>query len=274
MTADGDGDRAMPLGDHLDELRARMIRVLLLMVVMVVVCLVFQAQIKDLVELPLRRALTMVDPLTLRRVGLALEPGEALLKLMSLIEAPIQAFKLALLFAFAGAFPYLLYQLWSFIAPGLHRPERRVAFLMLPAAVLFFYAGAALGYRYGLPYLFKFLIEFNAIERAELELRQSYYHSLFTMMTLAFGLVMDLPWLILVLVKAKVMTPAQIAARRRMLLLIGILLAAVFTPPDPFSQLMLFGIMIVMFESGLLAARLVYRRDQRSMADQEADDAA
>lgn len=253
-------EQVMPLGDHLDELRGRLIRVIVVLVLAVVVGLVFQARLKGLVALPMRSAVAMTDPMTLERLGIDPDPARFRLVVLSLVESPIETFKIALLFALVICFPWLVYQIWGFVAPALHPRERRAALMTLPAAVLFFYLGIALGYVYGLPWFFRWLIEFTAMEDGiRFELRQSFYHSTFITMTLCFGLVMDLPWLVLALVRAGVVTPAGLAQHRRVAWLVGIVLAALFTPPDPISQLMMFLLMVTLWESGILAARLLHR---------------
>ncbi len=253
-------DQVMPLGDHLDELRGRLIRVILVLVVAVVAGLVFQVRLKGLVALPMQQAVAMTDPTTLEQLGIDPDPARFRLVVLSLVESPIETFKIALLFAVVVCFPWLVYQLWGFVAPALHPHERRAALMTLPAAVLFFYLGIALGFVYGLPWFFRWLIEFTALDDGiRFELRQSFYHSTFITMTLGFGLVMDLPWLVLALVRTGVVTPQALARQRRLAWLVAIIMAAVLTPPDPISQLMMFLLMVILWESGILAARLLGR---------------
>ena len=266
----GGSQPVMPLGDHLDELRGRLIRVIIVLVLAVLVGLVFQARLKGLVALPMRQAVAMTDPVTLELIGIDPDPARFRLVVLSLIESPIETFKIALLFAVVISFPWLLFQTWGFVAPALDPRERRAALMTLPAAVLFFYLGIALGYLYGLPWFFRWLIEFTAMDHGiRFELRQSFYHSTFITMTLCFGLVMDLPWLVLALVRAGVVTPATLARRRRLAWMVAIVLAAVLTPPDPISQLMMFLLMVTLWESGILAARLLHRSPVADPAPEE-----
>ena len=254
-----DFDRPMALGDHLEELRTRLIRVVVVLGLGVIIGMIFQVEIKWLFEQPLRRAVELSDPEAVKRIGLPTDPAAPIFKLFHMAESALNAVKVSFCMALAIAFPVLIHQAWGFITPGLKRNEKAVGFLFVPAAVLFFYAGILFGYFLGLPFLYKLLIEWTANENAILDLRQSYYLSFFFTMTFVFGLVMDIPWLIMVLVRMRVLTPAQIAGKRRYILLVGTVLAAVATPPDPISQLTLLALMVVLFEGGLAASRLLYK---------------
>ena len=265
-------DRPMVLGDHLEELRTRLIKVAAVVVLGVLLGFAFHPQLKALVEMPLRKAVSMVDSETIARLKIETDPNKALLKVQSLAEPAINAVKISFFAAIVIAFPILVYQIWQFVIPGLQRKERRAGFLLMPAAVVFFYGGVVFGFFIGLPYFYKWLMEFAAADLVEVDLRQSYYHSFFIMMTVCFGAVMDIPWLVMVLVRARVVTPAQLASKRKIIILVSAVLAAVLSPPDPFSQLMLGVMMICLFEIGLIASRILYReRTGLAVAEEEGE---
>lgn len=263
-------DSPMSLGDHLEELRDRLLKVVAVLFVGVVVGMIFQVELKIFIEQPLRRAIGLADPESVARIGLQTDPDKPIFRLDHLAESAINAVKVSFFAALTLAFPVLIYQLWAFVRPALKRNEASAGFLFVPLAVIFFYAGVVFGYTLGLPFLYKLLIEWTANENAILDLRQTYYLSFFVMMTLAFGFIMDIPWLVMVLVRMRVMTPDQIAAKRRMIVLIGAIVAAVATPPDPVSQLAMFGLVVVLFEGGLLASRFLYRAPEQ-VTDEMAD---
>lgn len=265
-----DHDQPMALGDHLEELRRRLLLVVLALGVVAIVAMAFQAQLKTVIERPLRAAIAMASDEAVARLRLSRDPDEPVMRLDSLIEGPINAIRLSIYVAITVAFPLLVYQIWAFVAPGLRREERRAGFLFLPAAVLFFYGGVVLGYAVGLPYLFRLLIQMASAEHAVLDLRQNFYLSFFGMMTLAFGLVMDIPWLLMVLVRTRVVTPDQVARARRFVVLIAAVVAALITPPDPVSQIVMLALILVLFECGLLASRLIHRRAE-AVTDAAAD---
>ena len=158
----------------------------------------------------------------------------------------------------------VLYHVWRFVAVGLKNRERRLGFLFIPAGVLFFYIGLVGGYFLGLPYFYAFLIEFMARDiTAVYQLRQSEYVDTFTLWTLACGLIMDIPWLVVVLVRVGMLTPAKIAAHRKLIVVGNLVLAAIITPTADLASLAaLFVPMQVLFEIGLLASRFVSRRTE------------
>lgn len=253
-------DRTMPLGDHLEELRWRLIRVLLTVGVVTALGLAFQPQLKLLIELPLRWALDIAGDEVARKLGLSTDREVSILKLFSLIEGPINGFKLAIFAGVTVAFPVLVQQLWGFVAPALTARERRAGLLLVPVAVASFYLGILLGYFFGLPWLYAMLLEWNAREAAIMDLRQSYYYDMFFLLTIGFGLMMDIPWLVVVLVRSGIVTTEQLIAHRKILLLVFAIGAAIVTPPDPFSQIMVISCTLILFELGLLLARLQRRR--------------
>ncbi|MDA3961111.1 MAG: twin-arginine translocase subunit TatC [Planctomycetota bacterium] len=265
-----DLDAPMALGDHLEELRRRLIVVIIALGLTVVLGMIFQVQLKALVEVPLRHAIALSSDEAIAKLQMTRDPEMPVLRLDSLAESPMNAVKLSFYLALALGFPVLIFQLWAFIAPGLRREERKAGFLFIPAAVLFFYGGVVFGFMLGLPFLFRLLIEWTANENAVLDLRQSYYFSFFGMMTLAFGFVMDIPWLVMVLVKTRVVTPDQVAGSRRFVVLISAVLAAVLTPPDPISQVVMLALMLILFEAGLLGSRMLYRRPEH-VTDENVD---
>jgi len=263
-------DLPMVLGDHLDELRRRLIWVVILVGAGMIVAFMFQAQLKELVQQPLLAAMAMADEEALEELGLL--GKDRLLTTLSLAESPINAMRLSMMAAITIAFPLLIYQLWAFVRPGLRNNERKAGFLLLPAAVLFFYGGVLFGFFIGLPYFYLWLIEWTANDpTARMDLRQSEYYSFFILLTIAFGFVMDIPWLILVLVRARVVTPEQLGRHRRAVVVGCAVLGALLSPPDPISQIALGGMMYLLFEGGVLASRVLYRQSLRRRAEAEAD---
>lgn len=250
----------MPLGDHLEELRRRLFIVLGVTILLAVGGSLMFRPLLALVEWPLRRGMALCDPQTLTRIGLPADlAGGRLLKGLSLGEAPFNIFKIAFLLALFVALPLALHQLWKFIAPGLYPRERKAIFFSLPAAVICFYVGALVGYLWGLPWFFAGLIGFNDLMGVMVDLRQTAYVDLFVVLVGCFGVVMCIPWIMLILVRARLITAATLAKRRRIILFCGVVVAAIITPPDPISQLVMFGIMVILFELGLLLCRWIGR---------------
>ncbi len=159
--------------------------------------------------------------------------------------------------ALALTIPFLVYQIWRFVSVGLLQNERQLAFLFVPAGIIFFYTGAVLGYFWGLPYYFAWLLEWSAADPTlkEQMVPPTVYQSSFTMMTVCFGLMMDIPWLVMILVRLGFVTTAKLARMRKFVILINTVIASLVTPPDGTSMIVMMIPLQLLFEGGLLASR-------------------
>ena len=246
----------MSLGDHLEELRKRLVWVLILFFIFLVLGFVFRVELRAVFEGPLRVAAEAVGEEVRKKIRMP-DPDGPMLSVLGIEEGPINDLKITILFAFMLSMPVLLYQACRFVMPGLTTREQKAAFWMVPAAVIFFYGGVIFGYFIGIPLLYEILIEYSEGSNRAMDLRESEYLRFFTLMTLSFGLVMDIPWAILVLVKAGIVSPQQLAQKRKIILVGAVVAAAVLTPPDPMSQMFLFVMIVGLFESGLLVSRFI-----------------
>ncbi len=173
------------------------------------------------------------------------------------VAAPfLTPFKLAAVVAFALALPWILYQIWLFVAPGLYRNERRLIMPMLASSTLLFYAGVAFAYYLVLPTVFKFFVT-SAPEGVAVMTDVSKYLDFVLKLFLAFGFVFEMPVAIVLMVLTGFVTPAQLAARRDYVLVGVFIAAAVLTPPDVLSQIMLAVPAYLLYELGILVARWV-----------------
>jgi sec-independent protein translocase protein TatC len=264
-------DVPMGLGDHLQELRRRLVVPLVVVFVIFIGAFAFQNELKQLMVQPLKHAIRIVGPEKAMKVGLVgsqadyeaiMDKPLRCLTVLSIAESTTTAVKISISAAIAVALPVILYQIWHFVAVGLTRKERRLAFLFVPLGVIFFYTGTVFGYFFGLPYFYAWLIEFTAgDETAVYQLRQADYVEDFTTWTVSFGLIMDIPWLVMVLVRSGMVTPQQIGKARRYVVAGNLLLAACLSPTtDLFSLTALFVPMQVLFEAGLFASRFMVPR--------------
>lgn len=257
-------DVPMSLGDHLHELRRRLIWPIITFLAIFIGAFAFQVELKRILLWPLKRAIAMVGPEIASLVGFRVDAGDRMLYVLELAESTTTAVRISMIAAATATLPVVLYHVWRFVAVGLKNRERRLGFLFIPAGVLFFYIGLVGGYFLGLPYFYAFLIEFMARDiTAVYQLRQSEYVDTFTLWTLACGLIMDIPWLVVVLVRVGMLTPAKIAAHRKLIVVGNLVLAAIITPTADLASLAaLFVPMQVLFEIGLLASRFVSRRTE------------
>ncbi len=255
-------DVPMALGDHLVELRRRVVWPVLAVVVVFIAAFACHAQVKSLMVLPLSWAIDMAGHEQALRLGLP-KDTVALLTVTDLAESTVTAASISLYTAVAVAIPLILWQLWRFVAVGLRPAERRLAFLFVPAGVICFYLGALAGYFVGLPYFYAWLIGFAAADPTirTFTLTQAAYVDSFVNWTVAFGLIMDIPWAVVVLCRTGLVRAATLAAYRRYIILGNIVVAAMITPgSDVASLAALFIPMQALFEIGLLIGRCVEPR--------------
>jgi len=167
--------------------------------------------------------------------------------------------KLAFFVALFIAMPFILYQLWAFVAPGLYRHEKRLALPILFSAMVLFYVGCAFAYFLVLPAVFTFLTSVAPTGVAVMP-DISHYLDFVLVLFLAFGLCFEVPVVIIILVSLGVVTPAQLVKSRGYAIVGATVIAAVLTPPDVLSMLMLAVPMCALYELGIIAARLLARR--------------
>ena len=164
--------------------------------------------------------------------------------------------KLALFAALLLTMPWLLYQAWAFVAPGLYRREKRLALPLLVSAVLLFYIGCAFAFFLVLPAVFGFLTAITPDGVAMMTDINAYLNFVLVIF-LAFGISFELPVALVILVLLGWVTPAQLREWRGYAVVGVFILAAVITPPDVVSQLMLAIPMCLLYEAGIIAARVL-----------------
>jgi sec-independent protein translocase protein TatC len=228
---------------HLVELRSRLVRSL------VAVMLVFFA----LFPLSNRLYALLAEPLLSRL------PAGTQMVAIDVVTPFVTPLKLAFFAAIVVAAPYLLYQAWAFVAPGLYRHEKRLASPLLVSAVILFYLGCAFAYFLVLPMVFSFLTA-TVPDGVSMMTDISRYLDFVLVMFLVFGVCFEIPVATVILVMLGITTPEQLKASRGYVIVGAFVVAAVVTPPDALSQIMLAVPMCLLFEIGLVAARLVARR--------------
>jgi sec-independent protein translocase protein TatC len=246
-----------PLLDHLIELRTRLLRCIVMLVIAFGVCMYFASDIFGFLARPL------ID---------AFPPGEGKLVYTKLYEAFFVEIKVALFAAFFVTFPYLANQMWAFVAPGLYAKEKRAFLPFMLATPVLFTAGAALAYYVVMPTAFGWFLGFegtrNGIRQEALPAMGDYL-SLVMQFILAFGISFLLPVLMLLLNAAGLVSREQLAKARRYVIVAVFAVAAVITPPDAISQLMLAIPVLLLFEGSLLFMRFTEKRAAKARAEEE-----
>ena len=250
-----------PLLDHLIELRGRLLRCVIALAVAFGVCLYFAKPIFALLVQPLADAFPK---------------GQGRLVYTKLYEAFFVEIKVALFAAFFVSFPVIANQLWQFVAPGLYAKEKKAFLPFLLATPILFIAGASLAYFVVMPTMFKFLLGFEGITAGipqEALPAMGDYLTLVMHLILAFGISFLLPVLLLLLNRAGIVSREQMTKARRYVIVGIFIVAAVVTPPDVISQLILAIPLVVLFEISLLLMRpadKMFGRDEDEAEEQPA----
>ena len=232
------------LVSHLLELRLRLIRGLLGFALTVVCLLPFSARLYTFVATP------FLAQLSSHAQGMiATHPA-------SVVIAPIKVVGYLSLLVSA---PWLVYQLWAFVAPGLYQCEKRLALPILFSAIILFYVGTVFAYRLVLPGIFHFLTVFKP-EVITLTPDASVYLDFVFTIALAFGFCFELPIALVILSLLGVVTSGQLRQFRRYAVVVVFIVAAILTPPDVMSQLMLAVPMCLLYEIGIVVIRCIERR--------------
>lgn len=232
-----------PFISHLVELRDRLIRMLIAVGVMAVVLLPFANGLYAYVAAPLIAQLPDGNTMIATQVA-------------SPFLTPL---KLALITGVFLAMPYLLYQLWAFIAPGLYQHEKRLALPLLVSSILLFYLGIAFAYYLVFPLIFAFFAATTPEGVAMMTDIASYLDFVLTLF-FAFGLAFEIPIATILLVAIGVVTPDDLANKRPYVIVGAFVIGMFLTPPDVFSQTLLAVPMWMLFEVGVLFSRLLLKQ--------------
>ena len=233
-------EKKMPFLDHLEELRWTILWSLVAVVVAAIVCYIFSS-----------------DIITLLRAA-----GPDDLKLIFL--APTEGFMIHIKVAmFAGlvvALPVVSYQFWKFIVPGLLDKERKLVPPIVFFTVLCFVSGALFAYFIIIPFGMNFLLGFQTPGELEANITIGKYLGFVVTIILVFGVVFELPVLSFFLTKIGILTPTFLSKNRRYGIVVIFILAAVLTPPDIFTQLMLAGPLLLLYEISIVVSRIVIKK--------------
>ncbi|MBS1188492.1 MAG: Sec-independent protein translocase TatC [Rhodocyclaceae bacterium] len=229
---------------HLVELRDRLLRSLIAVgVVLAILCLYpGPGNIYDLLAMPLTQAL----------------PEGTKMVAIGVITPFMVPLKVTAMVAFVLALPYILYQVWAFVAPGLYAHEKRLGLPLIISSTLLFMAGMAFCYFFVFGQVFRFITGFAPKSITPAPDIEAYLSFVLTMFV-AFGLTFEVPVALVVLVKLGVVTVEKLREWRSYFIVGAFVVAAVVTPPDVVSQLALAVPMCLLYEIGIIVARLVSR---------------
>lgn len=240
-------EQTQPLISHLLELRGRLLRSMGAVFVVFIALVYFSSRIYEFVSRPLIERL----------------PQGATMIATDVASPFLTPLKLTLIVSGFIAVPYILYQLWAFVAPGLYQRERRLIMPLMFSSTLLFYCGVAFAYYVVFPLIFGF---FTAISLGGVEYATDIasYLDFVLALFLAFGIAFEVPVAIILLCWTGATSPEKLRSKRPYIIVSVFVVGMLLTPPDIFSQTLLAIPMCLLFEVGIFLARFYTRRETES----------
>ena len=242
----------LPIVEHLIELRQRLIRAVVATLIVFAGLAFFANDIYDTIAQPLVEVLP---------AGTSMIATD--------VAAPFFApFKLAFMLSIVVAFPYILHQVWGFIAPGLYKHEKRFAVPILSSSVLLFYGGIAFAYFVVFPLVFAFFTSVGP-EQITIATDISSYLDFVLKLFIAFGLAFEVPVVVFILCWAGVTNVESLKLKRPYIIVGAFIAGMLLTPPDVISQTLLAVPIWLLFELGLVMSIVVNKPDKATTAEQQ-----
>ncbi|NYH17404.1 twin-arginine translocase subunit TatC [Paraburkholderia bryophila] len=241
---------------HLVELRDRIIRAGLAVIVVFVGLVYWAPDIFRLLARPLMQNL----------------PKDGKMIVTDVTGSFFVPMKVTMLVAFVIALPIVLYQIWAFVAPGLYQHEKKLVGPLVGSSYTLFLCGMAFAYFVVFPTIFRVMAHYNAPLGAEMTTDIDNYLSFVLTMFLAFGVTFEVPIIVVLLVRMNVLTIKKLREIRPYVIVGAFIISAVVTPPDVFSQLILAIPLIVLYEAGIIAARLIVGKQSAVTDEASASD--
>ena len=239
---------------HLLELRDRLLRAFIAVIVVFVPCAFFSNELFTIVAQPLINQL----------------PENSSLIATSVISPFMTPFKLSFFVALFIAIPYVLYQVWAFVAPGLYRHEKRFAVPLLLSSILLFYIGVIFAYFFVFPVMFEFFAATTPKGVRMMTDINSYLDFVLTMF-FCFGVAFEVPVVVVLLVLTNLVKVEKLKEARGYVLIGIFVIAAILTPPDAVSQCIMAIPMYLLYEGGIIMARVMDGMRRKSKAEEESD---
>ena len=247
--------KAGSLMSHLVELRDRVVRMIFAVMVLFLGMFYWANDIYIYLAEPLTRHL----------------PEGATMIAIDVASPFLAPFKLVLMLAVFLAMPVILYQCWSFVAPGLYANEKRIAGPLLVSSILLFYGGVAFAYYVVFPLVFGFFTSVGP-EMVNISTDIGRYLDFVLALFFGFGLAFEVPIATIILVAIGLTTPQKLGEKRPFVIVGAFILGMMLTPPDIISQVLLALPIWVLFEAGLIASKIIFKDREQEADEDEADD--
>lgn len=248
-------EQELPFLSHLVELRDRLIRIVIVISLLTLGLMTVAGDLYYYFSLPIQQYL----------------PEGSNMQAIGVVSPVFTPFKLALIAAFFITIPYTLYHAWAFIAPGLYKHEKRLAFPLLISSIFLFYLGMAFAYYVVFPLVFQFTSGFVP-EGVDYRPDIASYLDFSIKLFFAFGIAFEVPIATILLVLAGLTTPESLTAKRPYIIVGAFVLGMLLTPPDIISQTLLALPMWILFEAGVIFSRVLMRRREQDKAERELSD--
>ena len=238
-------EEKQPFLSHLEELRKRLVAISIGVGVAFIICYLFSERLFQYLILPLKTVLPEGDQLIFT----------------NLPEMFITYLKVSLIAGILLAAPFIFYELWLFIAPGLYQREKRYVIPFVLFSTILFVGGALFGYFVVFPFGFKFFLGFsNEYVKALPSVKQ--YFSFSIKLLFAFGVVFELPVVVFFLTKMGVVNADFLRKKRKYAILLTFVIASILTPPDVATQCMMAGPLIILYEISILISKIARKKKQ------------
>ena len=231
-------ENTLSLMEHLEELRDRLKRSVISIIAVFIIAFCFAERLFNILAKPLKDQM----------------PEGGKLIFTGLPEMFFTYLKISFVAGLVGASPYIFYQFWKFVAPGLYKHEQRLMLPFVFTSTFLFVGGALFGYFIVFPFGFNFFLGFSSDTVQALPSVREYF-SLSLMLLIAFGAIFELPIILFFLAKLGLVTPKFLREKRKYAIALAFVIGAILTPPDVFTQFLMAIPMIILYEISIFAAK-------------------
>lgn len=267
IDVDRHDDKNMTFIEHLEELRWHLVRSVIVIILLAVVTFIFGRVLADRVVFGILdpdfltyKALCKLGHLVRGSDILCIQPAEVTLQSLGVFEQFLFHIKLSLLSGVVLGFPYILFEFWRFLRPALKPTEQKKTTGIVLTSSLLFFAGVLFGYFVIAPLAFNFGANYILTDKLQNNFKFQSYNSLITNITLATGIIFELPIVIFFLAKMGLVTSALLKKNRKISVVLALALSAILTPPDVMSQILLTVPLYFLYEISIVVASRIEKQ--------------